>query len=71
MKHFLRLGSNRKSRHELLSTSEASWAITKSEGIWENPPLARLTFPVFGDLRQSRFRARCQKEPSLPRKRIG
>ncbi|HSX78947.1 MAG TPA: transposase family protein, partial [Candidatus Saccharimonadia bacterium] len=30
----LRLCSNRKSRRELLSTSEASWAATKSVGVW-------------------------------------
>src|SRR5262249_55721722 len=29
-----RLGSNRKSRRELLSTAEASWATTKSVGMW-------------------------------------
>src|SRR5499426_4192659 len=34
MKRLLRLCSNRKSRRELLSTSEASWATTKSVGMW-------------------------------------
>jgi hypothetical protein len=33
MKRLLRLCSNRKSRRELLSTSEASWATTKSGGM--------------------------------------
>src|SRR5262245_56044033 len=33
MKRLLRLYSNRKSRRELLSTSEASWATTKSVGM--------------------------------------
>src|SRR5262245_30494153 len=37
MKHLLRLYSNRKSRRELLSTSEASWATTKSVGMWDIP----------------------------------
>jgi hypothetical protein len=35
MKRLLRLCSNRKSRRELLSTSEASWATTKSVGMCE------------------------------------
>src|SRR5262245_5827025 len=35
MKRLLRLYSNRKSRRELLSTSEASWATTKSVGMWK------------------------------------
>src|SRR5436305_14410120 len=35
MKRLLRLCSNRKSSRELLSTSEASWATTKSVGMWE------------------------------------
>src|SRR3989475_5883142 len=34
MKRLLRVCSNRKSRRELLSTSEASWATTKSVGMW-------------------------------------
>src|SRR5262249_39703170 len=35
MKRLLRLCSTRKSRRELLSTSEASWATTKSVGMWK------------------------------------
>ena len=35
MKRLLRLCSNRKSSRELLSTSEASWATTKSVGMWK------------------------------------
>src|SRR5215470_1578774 len=34
MKLVPRLCSNRKSRRELLSTAEASWATTKSVGMW-------------------------------------
>src|SRR5262245_57041296 len=34
MKRLLRSCSNRKSRREQLSTSEASWATTKSVGMW-------------------------------------
>ena len=37
MKRLLRLCSHRKSRRELLSTSEASWATTKSVGMWKKP----------------------------------
>ena len=43
MKHLLRLCSNRKSSRELLSTSEASWATTKSVGMWFFPQ----DLPVF------------------------
>ena len=35
MKRLLRLCRNRKSSRELLSTSEASWATTKSGGMWD------------------------------------
>ena len=35
MKRLLRLCSHRQSRRELLSTSEASWATTKSVGMWK------------------------------------
>src|SRR5262245_48012420 len=37
MKHLLRLCSNRKSRREPFSTSETSWATTKSVGMWNFP----------------------------------
>jgi hypothetical protein len=39
MKRLLRLCSNRKSSRELLSTSEASWATTKSVGMWKCLPV--------------------------------
>src|SRR5215510_14316775 len=39
MKCLLRLCGHRKSRRELLSTSEASWATTKSDGMWLFSPL--------------------------------
>src|SRR5215475_2081753 len=42
MKRLLRWCSNRKARRELLSTSEASWATTKSVGMWIGQVLACL-----------------------------
>ena len=65
MKRLLRLCSNRKSRRELLSTSEASWATTKSVGMWRF--LLHVLPRGFQRMRHFGFFANGRRKVQLPR----